>query len=66
MPFGSRAVSRAIPTGAKMPKFCCVPALLTGRGIDFSRGQRDQAPAPPVRSLGGSTDPAACVEGGVS
>ena len=52
MPFGSRAAPRAIPTGAKMPKFCCVPALLTGRGIDFSRGQRDQALAPPVQSLG--------------
>jgi hypothetical protein len=30
-----------------MPKFRCVPALLSGRGIDFSRGQRDQALAPP-------------------
>jgi hypothetical protein len=57
MPFGSRAASRTIPTGAKMPKFRCVPALLGGRGIDFSRGQRDRALASPERtpprSLGG-------------
>ena len=33
-----------------MPKFRCVPALLSGRGIDFSRGQRDQALAPPERT----------------
>ena len=47
--FASR-VPRERYQQAPTPKFRFVPALSSGGGIDFSRGQRDQALAPPERT----------------